>query len=371
MKNYEVAMQKEASKKYYYIRNLETMSIEKLPTQYLMHMFRANRSPNTIRRSAFAIGYYLEYSKEQEKSPTSVYILGYEQQYDFFIGFLEWLRMGKHKENMDKKPRNGTCNAYLKDVFRFYLFVEMQYQQFGGLNVLSYNQVTIADAVGVKRTLRSKAFKGYLKAEERNVRAAQTNEIITILEACTNIRDQVLILLISESGYRIGEILGIDYTKDIDYEKRMIRVDFRDDNANDARAKNAEEREGKISEETFEFLQYYIAEYWDILQHQNHLFVNIKGDTKGEPLKADSVYDMFTRMENKTGIQITPHMLRRYFANTRWEADWPLELISKALGHKHLDTTIRYLNVMDNKLKDASRKFYEQNSDIYGIKNFL
>lgn len=42
-------------------------------------------------------------------------------------------------------------------------------------------------------------------------------------------------------------------------------------------------------------------------------------------MKVDSVYDMFERMEKKTGIKITPHMLRRYYANTRWESDWPLE----------------------------------------------
>ena len=145
----------------------------------------------------------------------------------------------------------------------------------------------------------------------------------------------MLILLTSELGFRIGEILGIDYTKDIDYENHEIRVDFRDDNENDARAKNAEERRGRVSDDTFEFLLYYIGEYWDILQKQEYLFINIKGDTIGKPLRVDSVYDMFERMEKKTGIKITPHMLRRYYANTRWEADWPLEMISQALGHKH------------------------------------
>lgn len=91
----------------------------------------------------------------------------------------------------------------------------------------------------------------------------------------------------------------------------------------------------------------------------------------GKPMKIDSVYDMFERMEKKTGIKITPHMLRRYYANMRWEADWPLEMISQALGHKHLDTTVRYLNVMDDKLKTASREFYSRYSSLYGVQNLL
>ena len=166
--------------------------------------------------------------------------------------------------------------------------------------------MTVPNAAGVKRTLRFKAFKGYLKEEERKVRAAEKCEIVRILEACTNCRDQVLILLTSELGFRIGEVLGIDYTKDIDYENHEIRVDFRDDNENDARAKNAEERRGKISRDTFDFLLYYLSEYWDVIQKQNFLFINIKGDTAGKPMKVDSVYDMFERMEKKTGIKITP-----------------------------------------------------------------
>lgn len=93
--------------------------------------------------------------------------------------------------------------------------------------------------------------------------------------------------------------------------------------------------------------------------------------TIGKPLRVDSVYDMFERMEKKTGIKITPHMLRRYYANTRWEADWPLEMISQALGHKHLDTTIRYLNVLDDKLKTASQEFYRRYSKLYGVEQFL
>lgn len=371
MKRYSVEMVKDASVKYYYIRDNETMEVELLPAKYLTHMVRANRSPNTVRRSAFSICYYMEYMRIQQMGLTDVYRLGYEAQFDYFAGFLEWLRRGEHKENPIKIPNNGTCNAYLKDVFRFYLFMEMEEEQCGQINVLSYNQITMPNAIGIKKTLRTRSFKGYLKTEERKVRAAEKSEIMTILQACTNCRDQVLILLSAELGYRIGEILGIDYTKDIDYEKHIIKVDFRDDNENDARAKNAEERGGKISEDTFQFLLYYISEYWNVLQKQSYLFVNIKGRTTGKPMKVDSVYDMFERMEQKTGIRITPHMLRRYYANARWEAGWPLELISQSLGHKHLDTTIRYLNVLDDKLETASRDFYDKYSSLYGIEELL
>jgi integrase len=76
-------------------------------------------------------------------------------------------------------------------------------------------------------------------------------------------------------------------------------------------------------------------------------------------------------MEKKTKIRITPHMLRRYFANMRRKAGWKLEMISQALGHKHLETTLQYLNMVDDELIEASNEFYEKHSAIYGVKEML
>lgn len=372
---YKVEMIKETAEKYFYIRNPESMEIAELPTRYLMHKIRCRRSPNTVKRSAFAICYYLGYMEEKEMGVTDVYRLSYEEQTEHFVNFLYWLKSGSHISHEQKKenkyPNNGTCNAYLKDVFRFYLFIEAEYEQYGTLRALSYNQIVAVNEVGVKRVLRNHSFKGYLKEEESRGRTAKQNEIVTILQACTNRRDQLLLLLLAETGYRIGEILGVDYVKDIDYLNHTIQVYFREDNENHARAKNAEYRKAKISKDTFEFLMDYLAKYRKILQHQNYLFVNIMGEHAGKPLKVDSVYDMLNRMEKKTGIKITPHMLRHYFANMRKNAGWKLEMISQALGHKHLDTTIKYLDWLDDELSEASNDFYEKHAAIYGAERLL
>lgn len=69
-------------------------------------------------------------------------------------GILYWLKAGNHTEQTagEKKcPNEGTCNAYLKDVFRFYLFIEAEYEQYGSLKTLSYNQIIAVNQVGVKR----------------------------------------------------------------------------------------------------------------------------------------------------------------------------------------------------------------------------
>lgn len=371
VKRYTVEFVMERKQKLYYIQDDETLDIALIPTKYLKHKTDANRSPNTVRRIALSICYYLNYLAQTETELADVPSLNFEEQSRHFGQFLYWIKEGNHiTDNRIAKTGNGTCNAYLKDVFGFFLYMtDCGYTK--PLRVLSYNEITVANAVGVKRTIRSKSFKGYLKEKDRDVRAAKEPEIVDILKACTNIRDQLLLLLIAETGFRIGEILGISYTKDIDYENHLIKVYFRDDNDNDARAKNAEYRSAKISSDTFDFLMHYLAEYRKLLQRQDFLFINIKGKTAGKPMRVESVYDMLERMENKTGIKLTPHMLRRYYAVSRRDFGWKLELIQIALGHKHLDTTVKYLGILDDQLMEASRQFYEKNSDLYDIKDLL
>ena len=371
MKRYAVRMAAEGKRKYYYIQDSETLDIVLYPTKYLKHKTDANRSPNTVRRIAGSLCYYMEFLREKEIDLMQVGDMNFEEQYSHFVGFLYWLKEGRHiTDNRIGNRNKGTCNAYLKDVFGFFLYMaDCGYTE--PLKIMSYNQITVANATGVKRTIRSNSFRGYFKAEERNVRSAEEDEIVKLLRSCTNNRDRLLILLLAETGFRIGEVLGIDYTRDIDYERHTISVYFRDDNENNARAKNAEYRRAKVSDATFSFLLRYMSEYRKLLQHQTLLFINIVGATAGKPMLLESVYDMFLRMAAKTGIKLTPHMFRRYFANVRWDENWSLELISQALGHKHLDTTIRYLGILDDKLMEASRDFYEKHSDTYGIKDLL
>lgn len=253
MKRYSVEMVRDASTKYFYIRDNETMGIVELPSRYLKHKTMSKRSPNTVRRSAFSILYYLEYLETKEMEITDVYSLPYDRQTEHFTKFLEWLKSGCHTDGKTKKlPDNRTCNAYLKDVFRFYLFVEESSDDSGELKVLYYNQIVEVNSVGVKRVLRNHSFKGYLKEERRRGKPAKQNEIVTILQSCTNCRDQLLLLLLAETGFRIGEILGVNYIKDIDYRNHLVGVYFREDNENDSRAKNAEYRKAKISDSTFE-----------------------------------------------------------------------------------------------------------------------
>lgn len=372
MNPYTVDRIKDGSVTYFFIRCMEDMSIMPLPTKYLTHMTRAKKSPNTVKRIAFSISYYMTYLEEKNVMLGDVSELPYSEQHLHFTEFLHWLKQGNHNGDKERKqPCNSTCNTYLRDVFGWFTFLELEYEQFHDLKVLSSRVVSFSNNVGVRFSVTCRTFSGYFKEDEHMGRTIEKDNIVLLLEACANSRDQLMLLLLSETGFRIGEILGIKYTQDIDYNKRVIRVMYREDNDNNARAKNAEYRRAKISAETFDILMYYLAENRELLKDSDYLFINLTGDNAGEPENVNTVYAMLRRLEDKTGIKATPHMLRHYFANERRKNGWDLALISKALGHKNISTTEAYLNIDADELSQATDEFYSKNKSLFMVDKLI
>lgn len=372
MNPYTVGSVKEGKIKYFYIRYEEDMSIVALPTKYLTYLTKTKRSPNTVKQIAFSLSYYLTYLEEKKVILGDISELPYSEQHLHFTEFLTWIKNGNHTGEMKgKAPQNATCNAYLQDVFGWFTFLELEYEQFHDLKVLSSRVVTFYNDVGVKFSKICKTFSGYLPEEEHVGKSIKKSDIVILLEACTNCRDRLLLLLLAETGFRIGEVLGIRYTQDIDYDNRNIRVECREDNENDARAKNAEYRRAKISAETYEILLYYLAEYRGLLKDGEYLFVTLTGKNKGNPEAVGTVYAMLKRLETKTGVKATPHMLRHYFANERRKNNWALILISVALGHKQISTTERYMNVEKDELSEATDEYYRNNESLYMVDQLL
>ena len=155
MARYIVDSQIDNHEKYYFIREQESQDIVLLPSKYLMHKKRSKLSPNTIRRSAGAISYYLNYIDETGIQLDDVWEMPYNKQQEHFTDYLIWLQAGLHSgDSYKKKPYNETCNAYLKEVFRFYRFSGQQDESTKQLKVLSDMRIIVHNSVGVKRTYR-------------------------------------------------------------------------------------------------------------------------------------------------------------------------------------------------------------------------
>lgn len=182
MRQYTVENLTDNGIKYFLFKNVKHWKWYCCPTKYLKHKTVMNCSPNTVKRTAFAICYYFEYLAETKLKISQIYDMSYSKQSEHFVEFMHWVKMGRHRNKSGRKnPKNGTCNAYLKEVFGFYRYIEAEYEELGSLKVLLYSQFVVRNESKTKSMYRTKSFHGYMNSEERNVRAATREEIITVL----------------------------------------------------------------------------------------------------------------------------------------------------------------------------------------------
>lgn len=371
MNLYEVDCLRDGKKLHYVIRFKEDGTMVLLPTKYLKELEMKKRSTNTIRKTAISIACYQKYLVEKGVSVKEVSEFNYSKQYFHFGEFLDWLKQGKHYCDITKKtPKNSTCNALLAEIFRWYAFMENE-GAVDSLKVLANRNISFLSKEGVGILASQRTYDGYLRREESVGRTITRESIEALLNACTNTRDRLLILLLSETGFRIGELLGVKF-QDVDFDNKKIRVCFRPDNENYALAKNAEYRSALISNDTFDILQFYLAENRELFMERcEYLLINLSGKNTGKAMKIDTVYAMFRCLETKTGISATPHMLRHYFAKEMYRLTGDLLLVSHMLGHRSLKTTLRYINVEEDEICSAAEKYYENEKPLFNVDKLL
>ena len=62
-------------------------------------------------------------------------------------------------------------------------------------------------------------------------------------------------------------------------------------------------------------------------------------------------------LEQKTGIRLYPHKIRRTTATHLWKKGMPLEEIQILLGHENIKTTLIYTNVKRDLVKLDHKKY--------------
>ncbi len=345
------------------IVNSESGLIDPKSTGYLKYKKSENKSPNTLKNIAFSLIYYLSYLAIQLLSCEDVLNMDYENQHAHFSGFLMYIKNAEHTDSLNI-PSNNTCNTYLSHVFGFYKYLVLTGVG-KSLKVLTEKEVSHVNRVGIMFRHKVSDFSGLLKSEPHKYSDLSTDEIGTLIKNCTNRRNIALILLLIDTGMRIGEALGVNYTKDIDFDKRIIHVRLRTKNENRARAKYDEYRDVYFSEQTKEVLLQYIAEYVDLMKKTEYLFINLHGKSAGKAMDVDAVYSVFKQLERKSGIKATPHMFRHYFANERRKSGMDLLVIKDLLGHSNLETTMNYLHISSEEREKAEEAFHERNGKIF------
>ena len=326
--------------------------------QYLAYLDDTGKSPNTIRSYAYHLKLYWEYLKDKSLEWNKVGI-------ENLVYFLGWLQKSRCEnaisiDRQKSKRSERTINTIISAVAMMYDY----HWRLGSVGLLNLSRQQSAfhgkyksflHHVNKKKTINSKLLK--LKSPNRLPRILTWEEVKILVDSCNRIRDKFLILLLYETGMRIGQALGLRH-EDIHSWDNEIIITPRYNNENGARTKSDEANRIDVSQDLMKlYTDYLINEYGDI--DSDYVFINLWGGETGKPLQYSAIIDQFRRLRKKTGIGITPHAFRHTHATDLLKSGWDMSYIQKRLGHKDIQTTINtYTHVTDDEhLKEEFRRY--------------
>ena len=176
-----------------------------------------------------------------------------------------------------------------------------------------------------------------------NIKETFSDEALELMrDNCTELRDLAIIDLLASTGIRVGEMVLLN-RNDIDFNERECIV-F---------GKGSKERVVYFDTRTKIHLQNYINSRID---GNPALFVSLKAPHKR--LKIGGVEVRLREYGRKLGLQnVHPHKFRRTMATMAIDKGMPIEQVQHLLGHKKIDTTLKYAMVKQSNVKFAHRKY--------------
>ena len=182
--------------------------------------------------------------------------------------------------------------------------------------------------------------------EERLPEIPTKETIHKVLSCVTTFHNFVFFSTVYSCGLRLQEALNLQVS-DIDSGRMMVYVH---------RGKGAKDRYVPLPKETLNLLR----RYWKTHRNAKLIFPALgRGHTGGPtatfPMNRSSVQGALGRVVKKAGItkKLSVHTLRHAYATHLLEQGVNIRVIQRYMGHKSLETTMRYLHLTRKGQEDA------------------
>lgn len=341
--------------------------------KFLKYKDNSGTARNTLRSYCYALKLYFEFLEQKKLPYTDVGI-------DELAEFVRWLQnpyqhvkvTSIHNVSRGRKAR--SINIYLDKVYAFYDYL-MRHEDYS-MNLSERMKRQVSASRGsfkgfLHHTLKNKTrdikiLK--LKTPKDRLKVLLPGQIQTLIEACHNIRDQFLLVLLYETGMRIGEALSL-HLSDIVPAARKVHIRDRGELINGAEIKTVcSPRTLDISKEVGDLYRRYILEIHTDEVDTDFIFIKLTGEQKGQPLDYLGVQALFKRLKTKTGIEVTPHMLRHTNITELWRTgEMRPESLQKRAGHAHIQTTMQmYIHPTEEDIREDWEKAMKQKKEQEG-----
>ncbi len=164
-----------------------------------------------------------------------------------------------------------------------------------------------------------------LKTGEALPKDLSEYQVKTLLNATQNLTEKTWILLMLHCGLRTCEVRALRW-EDIDLQKLVLYI-----------------RESKGLQSRVVFLSQPVKEALKGLPRKHEVVFTYRN----KPLSRHYCQSRLRTIAKQIGFHITPHQLRHTCATTLLNAGMSVLGMQKLLGHKYVETTLRYARVND------------------------
>lgn len=178
------------------------------------------------------------------------------------------------------------------------------------------------------------------KKRDPEIRPATVEHCRKLLAACSTPSERALVLMLATLGLRRAELLGLRVS-DLSADLREVRV----------LGKGQRVRVLPIPAQTRAALREHLAPCVNADQPRP-LFPN----RAGKPMGATTIRRWFERLKRRAGLQdlpLTLHGLRHGCASQLVASGVDVVTVQQVLGHRSLDTTMRYVHPTDFRKREA------------------
>ena len=176
----------------------------------------------------------------------------------------------------------------------------------------------------------------------------------TIMQALGNPRDQLMLMLMCDTGVRLAECSQLTWG-DVDFQTQILTI---------RRGKGGKSRRvamgSTLTKSLLAYRTHLVGRGYSV-DDDSILFIT----STGNPLGRTGIVAVWRRVSEKTGIKCSSHAWRRFYAkNAAVAQGMPLEVLRESMGHSSLETTALYLG----RLTDADLQSARRHSPVDGLK---
>lgn len=312
---------------------------------------------NTLRAYTYHLKLYFEFLKQLDKDYLDITI-------DDMANFVGWLQQPvsnlkvRYMKVQESKRNNKTINTIINTVLIFYDYL-MRHEEY---------QISLSDNLRKQVSYSKRGYKDFLyhinkekkfmsniiklKVPKTRPKTLTKEQVKLLLNSCTNKRDYFLLRLLWESSIRIGEALSL-WIEDFNVGETIIEVKDRGELENFAEIKTVNSpRKIDVTPELMNEFMDYIAEIHVDDVDTNFAFIKLTGTNKYRAMEYQDVVSLFNRLKKKTGIDVSPHMLRHSSLTELMRSGWKGEFLRVRAGHKNIQTTLQmYIHPNDEDLR--------------------